>query len=605
LDTAPSTENWPWLGCQPLTRIAELGTDPDEMRWLHRAWAWLYPRLDEETRQRFSAPIPGVKSSGPPSKFASMLAVSAGGRGAKLVFFEVVGTTSAMGSSECELGLAKACHRASQLLSATGQDGQEWSLRFPGGEDDGLLSGTSGSGVAFFQTLRAILGLHADQDTAVTACWDADHSCFKPVVADLLADKIQLAREWGFRKLRVVEGQSGIPEELSGFEIEPFPADPRRALAYWLPEIPPENEDALLSVLVSVDRALVHGNPADRDPKELLRLTEPFIQEKISPLVKHVVHDLRSRSLLHAGKSEEADQERAQSRKFQPDILRDDWFGEYLQFEQSAHYGILALDLGRWRNDDPDHLRIDQKIEQLEQLDPPRIENVSALLKLRNVRARRLDFLGRLQEDRQLLHSAVDEYLKEQKFWPQIFEREKKLALQTTNLRRQQNQVMDPLLAIYELDGALPEMAMELDLWPDQTSVEDGVPSSPFDRAYALRWWVARGVVLSDDDLVSFLEAARGEDGRYPSNLTPEAILRSNVGGQGVRNQAARMLAASPLIINPTDPIEALLGLRIQYLCQREGVSAPIQYSGDWGGLSSIVSRLKENPAHAWSKFPY
>ena len=227
------------------------------MRWLHRAWAWLYPRLDEGTRQGLSAPLPGVESSGPPLKFASMLAVSAGGRGAKLIFFEVVGTTSAMGSSECELGLAEACHRASQLLSATGQDGQKWSLRFPGDEDDGLLSGTSGSGIAFFQTLRAMLDLDADQDTAVTACWDANHSCFKPVAANLLSDKIQLARKWGFRKLRVVEGQPGIPEELSGFEIEPFPADPRRALAYWLSEIPVENEDALLSALVSVDRALV------------------------------------------------------------------------------------------------------------------------------------------------------------------------------------------------------------------------------------------------------------------------------------------------------------------------------------------------------------
>ena len=130
LDTAPSTENWPWLGCQPLTRIAELGTDPDEMRWLQRAWAWLYPRLDEETRQRFSPPASGVESSGPPSNFASMLAVSAGGNQAKLVFFEVVSTTAATNSSECELGLAEACHRASQLLSATGQDGQEWSVRF-------------------------------------------------------------------------------------------------------------------------------------------------------------------------------------------------------------------------------------------------------------------------------------------------------------------------------------------------------------------------------------------------------------------------------------------------------------------------------------------
>ena len=58
------------------------------MRWLARAWAWLYPRLDEETRQQFSAPLPGVKSSGPPSNFASMLAVSAGGNQAKIVFFE-------------------------------------------------------------------------------------------------------------------------------------------------------------------------------------------------------------------------------------------------------------------------------------------------------------------------------------------------------------------------------------------------------------------------------------------------------------------------------------------------------------------------------------
>jgi hypothetical protein len=357
--------------------------------------------------------------------------------------------------------------------------------------------------------------------------------------------------------------------------------------------------------LVSVDRALVHGHPADRDPSKLLWLTEPFIQENISPLLKHVVHDLRSRSLLHAGKSEEADHERAQSCKFQPDILPDDWFGEYLQYEQSAHHGILALDLGRWGGDDPDHHRIDREIEQLEQLDRPRIENVSALLKLRNVRARRWDFLGRLEEDRKLLHRAVCEYLKEQKFWPKIIERDQKLGLLTSNLRRQQNQVMDPLLAIYEIDGVLPEMAGELDLWPDQVSVEDGIPSNPFDRTYALRWWAARGVDLSDDDLMAILGEVRSEDGNYPANLTPEAILRSRIGGRDVRKKAAQMLESSPLVKNPEDPIEALLGLRIQYLCQLEGVSAPIQYSGDWGGLSSIVSRLKENPAHAWRKIPY
>ena len=318
-----------------------------------------------------------------------------------------------------------------------------------------------------------------------------------------------------------------------------------------------------------------------------------------------MVHDLRSRSLLHAGRSEAAALEREQSRKFQPAILPEGWFGEYLQYEQSAHHGILALDLGRWGDDDPDHQRIDAEIEQLEPLDRPRIENVSALLKLRNVRARRWDFLGRLEEDRKLLHRAVDEYLKEEKFWPQIFEREKKLGLQTANLQRQQNQVMDPLLAIYELDGALPEMAMELDLWPDQVSVEDGIPSNPFERAYALRWWAARGVGPSDEVLMAFLEEVGNEDGRYPATLTPEAILRSRIGGRDVRKKAAQMLESSPLVKNPEDPIEALLGLRIQYLCQLEGVLAPIQYSGDWGGLSSIVSRLKENPAHAWRKIPY
>lgn len=575
------------------------------MRWLHRAWAWLYPRLDEQALQGFSAPLFGVESSGPPSKFASMLAVSAGGRNTKLVFFEVVGTTSAMGSSECELGLAEACQRASQLLSATGQEGQKWSLRFPGGEDDGLLSGTSGSGIAFFQTMRTVLGLCADQDTAVTACWNADQSCFKPVAASLLSDKIQLAREWGFRKLRVVEGQTGVPEELSGIEIEPFPADPRHALAYWLPEIPTEEEEALLSALVSVDRSLVHGRPADRDPKKLLQLTNPFIQDEISPLVKHVVHDLRSRSLLHAGRSEAADLEREQSRRFTPDILPENWFGEYLQFEQAAHHGILALDLGRWGDDDPDHQKIDHKIAQLEQLDPPRIENVSALLKLRNVRARRWDFQGRMEEDLELLHRAVDEYLKEEKFWPRIFERELKLGLQTSNIRRQQNQVMDPLLAIYELDGALPEMASGLDLWPDQTPVEDGIPSNPFDRAYALRWWAARGVALSDVDLESILENGGDEAGGYPANLTAEAVLRSNLGGRGVRMKAVQMLESSPLLMKPADPIEALLGLRIQSLCRLEGVSVAVQYSGDWGGLSSIVTCLKENPARAWKQIPY
>ena len=104
---------------------------------------------------------------------------------------------------------------------------------------------------------------------------------------------------------------------------------------------------------------------------------------------------------------------------------------------------------------------------------------------------------------------------------------------------------------------------------------------------------------------MTFLEKVRNEDGRYPTNLTPEAILRSRIGGRDVRRKAAQMLESSPLVKNPADPIEALLGLRIQYLCQVEDVSAPIQYSGDWGGLSSIVTRLKEIPAHAWRKIPY
>ena len=581
--TVPSTCDWSWLGRQSLQDLAAYGTDPDEMIWIRRFWSWLYARLSEDRLHGLPAPISQDKESGLDDCWIPVLAVCLGSEGHQLTF----------------LNIDSGIHNSSQELDSMGIPAA-YSNGWDSVEGDAVrtagrprpifienpnFSGTSAGGSAFVLGMTQALKVSWPNDHAITACWDSanEHGSFKPVQSELIEVKIQLAVDWGYRHLWVCEGQKGLPEGGSPIEFHYLPQKPQAALSRLLPYLSLSNENAMLSALVAYDRAFINGLSKDQDSSTVMKLTEPFIQKQQSDLVRKIAHDLRSRSLLHAGETVQSLNEKTTGDCIQVGRLPDNqWVGHYLRREQPLHHAVLALDLGKWEDSVKEHETLDRVIGGLSKGEALQEHELITRIKARNVRARRWDFLGRYDQNPDLLKKSIQEYLVEAENWDFFVEYENRIGVEGSTLRRQHNQVLDPILAFQDLVGTFPEdLIDDWKPWIDRLKPEKyATLEDPFDRAYAIRWWSAQGVPIGKAILKSledeFLLLLKNDESiHYPYTLLPESLLRTRSGSEEVQSLAAQVLLNSTVVKSPGGDLLKILACRGIQLCKAYSEDLP------------------------------
>jgi hypothetical protein len=470
---------------------------------------------------------------------------------------------------------------------------------------------------AVIAALVNLLSLTPREDFAATGCFDAKQE-LTPVEPTTLPVKVETAKQWAYRRLLVVEGQAGVPPRC-GLEIVKIPRNLIYALFAILREVTVSpNGFALARVLAVFDQAAVRADPRDQDLARTLRITQDFVNPATPELARHVAHDIRSRALLHAGRTNEADEEKKKADALRPEPLEfpSGWLGDYLKWHQVAHHAVLALDQGRWEDAEPEHQILDRTLERLlgaiSDQQAGREELLAALF-LGNTRARRLDFLGRWHRDSDLLCRAWDDVTRFRPLWPALFDYCRQIGLRDGDLHRQHNCCLDVLASYWHLKGHLPDSWFKIGhtFWPEASSVEVE-QLGPFDLPNLLRWKVISGQEVGVDLVDRVLKAARRmfdrAHGRYPTFLAFEAVLRYGVGSEEQQRQAADALARSCLFASAFSPasILTLLALRAERLLTAFGYSHLMPTRPTRGTpLAVRVDELLRHPDELVDRCPY
>lgn len=360
---APSTPDWGWFGSQSLKDVARIGTDPTEPnRWVAGAYAWLYSRLDPQRRVDLKRPVGDRAEGPPPDHFPVLIGTTAGEGRLGFVVISFSDTSIPQGTSRTEGPIQEAASAVADWFRSLSHNTLWPQVELRAGVPCG---GPSGSLSALMLTLGHVAHSTWPDDTCATGCWQ--DGSLAPVSASTISSKIQAALGWGYRRLVVVEGQDGLPAG-AGLEIVAVPREPLMACLSLIRLLAEQGaEEAVAQTLAVFDKGMVRGEVARPCLTAVLEVTNPFITVDSPPLARHIAHDIRSRALMHAGETPEAAREDGLAKRCRPSLLPDGWIGDYLRWHQPASRAILAIDQGRWDDDDPDHAAVDEAIDHLEE----------------------------------------------------------------------------------------------------------------------------------------------------------------------------------------------------------------------------------------------
>ena len=605
--TPPSRADWSWVGARTVHDLCHYGTDPKESQWIRRVYNWFYRRVEPSVRATLPPPI-SDEQEGPPENLFPVLAVDSRGSGrlgfARLTFGHARPPVPGEDVLSAAQGAASAVADWFRQLNHN----TEW----PRVE---LLiecepSGTSAGLSAMLLVLGSMLGVAWPADVCATGIWCAGH--LEPVEPQTLPAKIDLARTWGYRRLLVVEGQREIPSE-PPIEIICVPPDPEMAILIILSKVCPDaGENAITAALSAFDIAAVRGEPEDRNLNKVLAATGPFIGDAAPVLARHVAHDIRSRALLHAGLTSEAEDERKQATVCSPKLKPDGWIGDYLRWHQPAHHSVLALDFGFWDDDIPEHREVDACIEELENqrlAGRAGCREILAEMYLRNTRGRRYEFLGRWYRDHERLRKAWEDRVSLRDYWDELVAYCDRLGLRDGDLHRQHNQCMDVLASFWEWEGRLPDEWPDADtrFWPD-AEVHDVLELNSFDIAALLRWRRIRKQDTCIEFVSCALHTASSRGAGYPNFLVFEAVLRYHLGDDNCRREAAKGLAGSALFEPDLPPhsILTLLAIRSeQVLAETKVRSHPPVRPATGTHLRGLAENLMSDSRTIIARCPY
>ncbi len=609
--------DWDVYFCLNLAEAAEEGRGP--FQWTRNAYAWLHGRLDEARRRGLPSPTDDAEPVGPPSKLFPVLLSDYSKSGGAMAFIElgISGCAAAEGIEDFLHPPQQAADAAAAFFRRLGADVQHPHISFNPPYE---VYGGSGSLSAFIITLVHLLGWKpAPDDICATGMWEDKK--FRPVEPESLEGKTTVARKWGYRKLFVVEGQRGL-DVVEGMEVIEVPSDPEFAclkIARHLVSNEETADEGFARVLAIFDQAAVRDEPHDSDLDRIMRMTEPFAVSKYS-LAKHIAHDIRSRALLHAGRTDESEIERRCAEQVEPDLKPDGWLGDYLRWGQTAHRSVMAVDMGQWDENDRDHQRLRRVLDHLhkgaEEEGSGGKRELFAALQLANTDGMRLEFLGRLREDVDLLGKAWRRRTRLMQYWPHIMQYAQKLGLRDTSMHRQHNYCMDVLASYHALTGELPS-GWEPDwgamkFYPCKTDIEELADGRfPFDVFNWLRWQSITGNKLTEQEVEKALRSTKGKS-YYPYTLIYEAVLRhAPVQMHGLRLRAARRLAEADFF----DPsklsrrsILTILSIRARRLLEefKDVIEAPRPVEPEpETALARLAEELLREPDKIAARCPY
>jgi len=217
---------WEWVCNGGTEGLVHWGSRPRTCDAVKRLYAWFYSRLHDPALLR-NLPKPLTKERLSPTKagFFPLLFSVANSNSGKIGFVRVLREEPArqidvVGLLQPQRVIQDAALAVASVLRPSS-----------GSRADAVLPDkASGDSVGLSSVVAAIaihLGQSVPDDWAATGTWDTDEGLLKPVSPDTLYLKVQLALDWGYRKLLVVEGQKGLPQEL---DVE-FQSVPRYIVA--------------------------------------------------------------------------------------------------------------------------------------------------------------------------------------------------------------------------------------------------------------------------------------------------------------------------------------------------------------------------------------
>ena len=313
-------------------------------------------------------------------------------------------------------------------------------------------AGDSHALAAGLVSVLAILGAQAAPAVAATGGWDAVSGRFTTVPPETLKGKLAAAKRWGVKRVLVVEGQAGIensPIEIVEISAEPG-ALPLAAVQYAANEVGDAGVRRALG-LYDMQVARRHTTPLE----SIFEVTERFIDPGTctDPVLRQIAADMRSRTCLHRGRSEEAGRWLRLALELRgSSFLPDGLVGDYLLYQQAAHHSVTLIDHGILE-DPPEgpqvHAEVERLIGELSGRWCTRHQSLCRFF-LRNTRARRLEYLARFTLDPSLLQAAQEDLFAEREHWQSLVEdyASRSLRMGDTNLRRLHNQLID--LAVTE-----------------------------------------------------------------------------------------------------------------------------------------------------------
>lgn len=322
---------------------------------------------------------------------------------------------------------------------------------------------------------------HGETPTAATGCWQADNGSgmLSPAGGDTLNLKLHTAKQIGYCRIFLIDGQEVDPDFEKDLEFVYFSARPEQAVRQIFMHL---GEYGDISSMEIQDFLLQYEAHVVRDRDYALQnrgaiegFLNPFCRSQ-DKWVKVLSAIMLNVLMLNAGQTKEA-KKYAELFEAQLSVLRQQKpIPPYVKGVLTsllsgaclpARMAIQAIDTGNWDADATTWRMVDEAISYLDsRIDSrklpayilPRQEDAFALMINKNVRARRKEYVARLTGDYRLLRLAHEDRMSLVKYWPGIvaYATENSVFSGDNNIERQHNQVLETPFAHWELTGEWP-----------------------------------------------------------------------------------------------------------------------------------------------------
>ncbi|MDR2168670.1 MAG: hypothetical protein LBP59_00830 [Planctomycetaceae bacterium] len=598
---APPNPDWKWFGSLSTQDVEKYTNSNPNITWLQNAKNWIKNRSAE----------------GPPDGYVPVL--TAAGRSGGQLGFITVDEKRTYGKSSNPSEFESHAYDAAKIVfdlfkpfnTSLGEPFVEIYLDLRGGGDSLSLP-------AVIAALGRLVGISLSDIFVSTGSLSGGN--LKPVNADTLANKIEVAKRFGYKKLIVVKGQDGIID-IDGIEIIEVDVNPLSAL-FDIIELSTNQND----VGIGIARLLAaYGNRNIRNKLDKVEsVVKPFLCNS-NNIVRHIANDLLSRSALHNGATEKSAEYRKTAGALNWNEIPTDNLGHYMRYEQAASCSVLAVDCGEWHDDHFYHNEVDKRLSNLTQAIIGKFADaddyLSALTML-NTRALRRRFIARLNYGAKqshaiaLLKSAWNDLTFMINDWDKIWNYADKIYRYDTNFERQRNYCLECLADYKRIANGTSTMELvRINEFLNLLKYEnkDNAIFTLKDGFDYIAWIQYQYIFndknkLSEDELAKFIDKVDATFEKwiaYPNFLAYEFLLRYKFVNGSQKEHCLSQLTRVNLDVEATS-IETLLMLRTRQVLMDNGIKVadPVVPPED-AQLRKIYDDLVSNTNTLINRCPY